>query len=317
MIIVTGGAGFIGSNLVKALNARSIDDILVVDDLEDGVKFRNLADCEIADYLDKDDFLSHLQAGKDFGRVQAVFHLGACSSTTEWDGRYMMRNNFEYSKVLLHWCQQHGSAFLYASSAAVYGGSSVFREERAVERPLNVYGYSKFLFDQYLRRHMAGFTSQVAGFRYFNVYGPREQHKGSMSSVALHFDQQLGTGKSVRLFAGCDGYADGEQRRDFVYVGDACAVNLWFLEHPEISGIFNLGTGRSQSFNDVARAVIAWHGHGEIEYIPFPEPLRGRYQSFTQADISALRAAGYDAAFKTVEQGVAEYMAWLNPGQSG
>ncbi len=317
MIIVTGGAGFIGSNLVKALNARGIDEILVVDDLENGVKFRNLADCEIADYLDKDDFLAYLQAGKDFGRVEAVFHLGACSSTTEWDGRYMMRNNFEYSKQLLHWCQQHGAAFLYASSAAVYGGSSQFREERAVERPLNVYGYSKFLFDQYLRRHMASFTSQVAGFRYFNVYGPREQHKGSMSSVAFHFDKQLGTGGSVRLFAGCDGYADGEQRRDFVYVGDACAVNLWFLEHPEISGIFNLGTGRSQSFNDVARAVIAWHGRGEIEYIPFPEQLRGRYQSFTQADISALRAVGYEAPFKTVEQGVPEYMAWLNPGQSG
>jgi ADP-L-glycero-D-manno-heptose 6-epimerase len=313
MIIVTGGAGFIGSNIVKALNLRGRGDILVVDNLTDGVKFKNLADCEIQDYLDKEDFIAQVKAGGRFGtKVEAVFHEGACSSTTEWDGRYMMRNNFEYSKVLLNYCLDAKAAFIYASSASVYGAGCVFKEIREHEEPLNVYGYSKFLFDQYVRRVLPAAKSQIAGFRYFNVYGPREQHKGSMASVAFHLNGQvLDTGK-VRLFAGCDGYGDGEQRRDFVYVDDAVDVNLWFLDHPEQSGIFNVGSGRSQPFNDVARAVIAWHGRGELEYIPFPDHLRGRYQSFTEADISALRGIGYDKPFRTVEQGVALYMEWLN-----
>ncbi len=312
MIIVTGGAGFIGSNIVEALNARGREDILVVDDLSDGVKFKNLADLRIRDYLDKDDFLERVRAGEDFGGVEAIFHEGACSATTEWDGRYMMRNNYEYSKVLLHYCLERGAAYLYASSASVYGGGRVFRESLEYEEPLNVYGYSKFQFDQYVRHILPQAKSQVVGFRYFNVYGPREQHKGSMASVAFHFNNQIHESGKVRLFEGSDGYGDGEQRRDFIHVSDAVAVNLWFLDHPDKSGIFNVGTGRSQTFNDVARAVIAWHGRGEIEYIPFPEHLKGRYQSFTEADISALRAAGYDAPFKTVEEGVAEYMAWLN-----
>ncbi len=312
MIIVTGGAGFIGSNIVEALNARGREDILVVDDLSDGVKFKNLADLRIRDYLDKDDFLERVGAGEDFGGVEAIFHEGACSATTEWDGRYMMHNNYEYSKVLLHYCLERGAAYLYASSASVYGGGRVFRESLEHEEPLNVYGYSKFQFDQYVRHILPQAKSQVVGFRYFNVYGPREQHKGSMASVAFHFNNQIHESGKVRLFEGSDGYGDGEQRRDFIHVSDAVAVNLWFLDHPDKSGIFNVGTGRSQTFNDVARAVIAWHGRGEIEYIPFPEHLKGRYQSFTEADISALRAAGYDAPFKTVEEGVAEYMAWLN-----
>ncbi len=313
MIIVTGGAGFIGANLVAALNARGRRDILVVDNLSNGVKFRNLADCDILDYQDKDDFLRNVAACGALGDpIEAVFHLGACSSTTEWDGRYMMRNNYEYSKLLLHHCQDRRIPFIYASSASVYGGGNVFREDRELENPLNVYGYSKFLFDQYVRRIMPQTTSQVVGLRYFNVYGPREQHKGSMASVAYHFNSQVRDSGRVRLFEGTDGYGDGEQRRDFVYVGDTCRVKLWLLDHPARSGIFNIGTGRSQSFNDVARAVISWHGRGEIEYIPFPEQLRGRYQSFTQADITALRAAGYHEPFMTVEQGVTEYMQWLN-----
>ena len=313
MIIVTGGAGFIGSNIVKALNLRGRSDILVVDNLSNGVKFKNLADCEIQDYLDKEDFIAQVKAGGRFGtKVEAVFHEGACSSTTEWDGRYMLRNNFEYSKVLLNFCLDAKAAFIYASSASVYGAGCVFKEIREHEEPLNVYGYSKFLFDQYVRRALPAAKSQIVGFRYFNVYGPREQHKGSMASVAFHLNSQvLDTGK-VRLFEGCDGYGDGEQRRDFIYVDDAVDVNLWFLDHPDQSGIFNVGTGRSQPFNDIARAVVAWHGRGEIEYIPFPDHLRGRYQSFTEADISALRSAGYDRPFKTVEQGVALYMEWLN-----
>jgi ADP-L-glycero-D-manno-heptose 6-epimerase len=312
MIIVTGGAGFIGSNIVAALNARGRTDVLVVDDLQDGAKFRNLADVEIMDYIDKEDFLRQIAAGADLGApVEAIFHEGACSTTTEWDGRYMMRNNYDYSKALLHWCLKRRVAFLYASSASVYGAGRVFSERREYEEPLNVYGYSKFLFDQYVRRLLPSAASQVVGFRYFNVYGPREQHKGSMASVAYHLHRQLQEGDRVRLFEGCDGYGDGEQRRDFVYVGDAVDVNLWFLDHPERSGIFNLGTGRSQPFNDVARAVIDYYGRGEIEYMPFPEHLRGRYQSYTEADISALRAAGYQAPFATVAEGVRRYMEWL------
>ena len=314
MIIVTGGAGFIGSNIVKALNERGREDILVVDDLEEGVKFRNIADCEIADYWDKDDFLAFIKSGKNFPvTVDAVFHEGACSSTTEWDGKYMMQNNFEYSKSLLHYCLEHKTPYLYASSASVYGAGPNFKEARQFEEPLNVYGYSKFLFDQYVRRILPSAESQVVGFRYFNVYGPREQHKGSMSSVAYHLNNQLLAGDElVRLFEGCDGYGDGEQRRDFVYVSDVVDVNLWCFENPACSGIFNLGTGRSQSFNDVANAVISYHNKGKLEYIPFPDHLKGSYQSFTEADIGALRTAGYNAEFKTVEEGVHAYLAWLN-----
>ena len=316
MIIVTGGAGFIGANLVAALNARGRRDVLVVDNLSNGVKFRNLADCEILDYQDKEDFLRTVTAAGELAEpVDAVFHLGACSSTTEWDGRYMMRNNYEYSKALMHYCLERRVPFIYASSASVYGGGKVFREDRELEAPLNIYGYSKFLFDQYVRRIMPSATSQVVGLRYFNVYGQREQHKGPMASVAYHFNSQVISNSRVKLFEGTDGYGNGEQRRDFVFVGDTCSVKLWFLDHPTRSGIFNVGTGRSQSFNDVARAVIGWHGHGEIEYIPFPEQLQGRYQSFTQADIGALRTAGYREPFKTVEQGVHEYMQWLNRKQ--
>lgn len=316
MIIVTGGAGFIGSNLVKALNDRGERDILVVDDLSSGAKFKNIADCDIADYMDKDDFAERLEAGKDFwGAVRVVFHQGACSTTTEWDGRYMMRNNFEYSKQVLRACQRFDIPCLYASSAAVYGGGSIFSEDPAHEQPLNVYGYSKYLFDQFVRRREKDLGAQVAGFRYFNVYGPREHHKGTMASVAFHLHQQMLRDGKVRLFEGNDGYEDGEQRRDFIHVDDAVAVNLWFWDHPEARGIFNVGTGRSQSFNDVANAVIASHERGELIYIPFPEHLKGRYQSFTEADISRLRAVGYDAPFLTVEAGVSRYIEWLNgPG---
>lgn len=312
MIIVTGGAGFIGSNIVKTLNERGETDILVVDDLQDGVKFKNIADCEIADYMDKDDFLDRVLKSEKFAnKVDAIFHEGACSATTEWDGKFMMKNNYEYSKALLHYCLDHKIAYLYASSASVYGSGTVFSEKREHEEPLNVYGYSKFLFDQYVRRNAAKPKSQVVGFRYFNVYGPREQHKGSMSSVAFHVNNQIKKDGKARLFEGCDGYGNGEQSRDFVYVGDAVAVNLWFMENPGQSGIYNLGTGRSQPFNDVANSVIKFHGKGKIEYIPFPEHLKGRYQSFTEADITALRTAGYESPFKSVEEGVTEYMQWL------
>lgn len=317
MIIVTGGAGLIGSNIVAALNARGVKDILVVDHLKNGRKMRNFADLDIRDYLDRDDFIARVRAGHDFGKVQAVFHEGACSATTEWDGQFIMRNNFEYSKELLHWCQNIGAQFFYASSASIYGlGENGFRETHACEKPINMYAYSKFQFDQYVRSLEGQLKHQVVGFRYFNVYGPREAHKGAMSSTPFHFNNQILANGVARLFAGTEGYADGEQKRDFVFVDDCVAVNLWFFDHPDKSGLFNLGTGRAQTFNDVANTVLKWHGHGQIEYIPFPEHLKGAYQSYTQADIFALRTAGYDAPFHSVEKGVAKYLDWLNSGDS-
>ena len=324
--IVTGAAGFIGSNIVKALNERGEKIIIAVDNLQRADKFKNLVDCEIADYLDKEDFLVRLLAGDFDGDVRAIFHEGACSDTMETDGRYMMENNFRYSQDMLDWCLDQEVQFLYASSAATYGASPEFRETRSCEAPLNVYGYSKFLFDQIVRQRLPAASSQVVGFRYFNVYGPRESHKGRMASVAFHHYNQFRADGKVRLFEGCDGYGNGEQKRDFVYVGDVAKVNLFFLDHPEKSGIFNLGTGRAQSFNELAAANVnscralaggekltldALRQQGFIEYIPFPEALKGKYQSFTQADLSCLRAAGYTAPFASVEEGVAHYVAWL------
>ncbi|MGJ7458271.1 ADP-glyceromanno-heptose 6-epimerase [Halomonas sp. MA07-2] len=317
MIVVTGGAGFIGSNLVKALNARGRQDVMVVDDLSDGTKFINLADCTLGDYLDKDDFRRRVEAelrdeASGLPEIEAIFHEGACSDTTEWDGRFMLDNNFEYSKVLLHFCQRRGIPFLYASSAATYGGSEVFVEAPEHEKPLNVYGYSKLLFDQYVRARRDEFKSQVVGFRYFNVYGPREQHKGKMASVAYHHNTQISAGQDLKLFGAWDGFEAGMQSRDFVYVGDVVSVNLWFLDNPAVSGIFNLGSGRAEPFKAIGEAVIDHYGRGSIEYIDFPEELKGRYQSYTRADIGSLRQAGYDREFRTVAEGVREYLEWLN-----
>ena len=328
--IVTGAAGFIGSNIIKALNGRGIRDIVAVDNLTRADKFRNLVDCEIAEYVDKKDFLSVVESGELSGDFDAVFHQGACSDTMETDGRYMMENNYRYSLSLFEWALEEAVPFLYASSASVYGDGKTFREEREFESPLNVYGYSKFLFDQAVRARVgndfAQAPSQIAGFRYFNVYGTRESHKGRMASVAFHFFNQYRANGKVRVFEGCDGYANGEQRRDFVSVEDVVKVNLHFLDHPDVSGIFNLGTGRSQTFNDAAVATVnacrALDGKppqtlagmleaGTIEYIVFPDALRGKYQSFTEADLSCLRASGYTAPFLSVEQGVAAYVPWL------
>jgi ADP-L-glycero-D-manno-heptose 6-epimerase len=312
VFVVTGGAGFIGCNLVHALIERGHDDIVVVDDLRDGHKFVNIADLPIADYFDKDDFIARLSSDKSLASgIQAIFHQGACSETTEWDGRYMMKNNYTYSQALLHHCLAHGTPYIYASSAAVYGGSERFSEEPQFERPLNVYGYSKLQFDRYVRRLLPEADTQVVGLRYFNVYGPHEQHKGSMASVAFHFSNQVVTDGEARLFTGSDGYGDGEQLRDFVYVDDVCDVNLWFLENPDVSGVFNTGTGRAQTFNDVANAVIKWHGKGSIRYIPFPDNLKGAYQSYTQADLTGLRASGCDVEFRPVEKGVPAYLDQL------
>lgn len=311
MIVITGGAGFIGSNLIAQFNALGEENILVVDNLTDGHKFKNLVQLKIADYLDQDIFLQKILAN-ELPNIRAIFHEGACSTTTEWNGQFMMNNNYEYSKQLLHYALQHKIPFIYASSAAVYGAGKVFKEERVYEAPLNVYGYSKWQFDEYVRRLLPTAKSQIVGLRYFNVYGPRENHKGTMASVAFHHYKQIHEKGSVQLFEGCDGFGNGEQRRDFVYVDDVVAVNLFFFKHPAISGIYNCGTGASEPFNHIAQAVIKHNNQvGEIQYIPFPEHLKGHYQSFTQADISALRAVGYDQPFKTVAEGVAAYCDWL------
>jgi ADP-L-glycero-D-manno-heptose 6-epimerase len=321
--IVTGAAGFIGSNLVKELNLRGENDIIAVDNLKNADKFKNLADCEIADYVDKQVFMEKLQDGFFDGLVRAVLHQGACSDTMETDGRYMMDNNYQYSLELLNYCESEEIPLLYASSASVYGGNKVFKEDRECEAPLNVYAYSKFLFDQIVRRRWQKRSEQVVGLRYFNVYGSREAHKGRMASVAYHFFNQYRAEGRVKLFEGSDGYPNGGQLRDFVSIEDVVKVNMYFLDNPQQSGIFNLGTGHAQSFNDVAVATIntlrkaeskpvlslaEMQQQGLISYIPFPEQLRGKYQSFTQADTSALRSSGYSDDFLTVEQGVARYV---------
>lgn len=325
MIVVTGGAGFVGSNLVAALNARGHEDIVVVDDLSEGDKFRNLADCGIEDYIDRHRFVEMAESDRMPGGVTHVLHQGACSDTMERDGRYMLDTNYRYSRLLLEWCQRKRIPMVYASSASVYGTGRCFREDAACEEALNVYAWSKLLFDQHVRRHRKGFRAPVYGLRYFNVYGPREAHKGRMASVAWHFYNQYTESGEVRLFKGSGGYGDGEQLRDFVAVEDVVRVNLFCMERGE-GGIVNVGTGRARSFNDVALTVVnavrrqrnagplslaeAVAG-GSIRYIDFPESLRGRYQSYTQADLSGLRECGFEAEFADVPEGVARYVEWL------
>ncbi len=331
-IVVTGAAGFIGANLVKALNERGERDVIAVDRLDGSDKFRNLVDCEIADYLDADEFLDRLDDGDFDGEIAAVLHQGACSDTMERDGAFMMRNNYRYSARLLEFCQNDDVPFLYASSASVYGGGTAFAEARANEDPLNVYAYSKFLFDELVRRTLPGRTAPIAGFRYFNVYGPREAHKGRMASVMWHFYQQVLAEGRVKLFEGTGGVANGEQRRDFVSIEDVVRVNLDFLDHPERSGVFNVGSGRAETYNAVAAAVInavrAAGGRppasveelvreGAISYIPFPPALVGRYQNYTKADLARLRAAGYGAPTLTLDEGVRRYVEWMMARERG
>jgi ADP-L-glycero-D-manno-heptose 6-epimerase len=312
VLIVTGGAGFIGSNIVRGLNAAGRDDVVVVDDLSDGRKFLNLVDCSIADYWDKATLFDRLEIAAE--APEAVLHQGACAVTTEWNGRYMLDENYQHSVDLLAYCRAHHVPLIYASSAAIYGASTEFREDDAsLERPLNVYGYSKLLFDRYVRRNVDADDPQVVGLRYFNVYGPGEAHKGPMASVVWHLSRQLEESGEMRLFEGSHGYGDGEQRRDFIYIDDVVAVVLWFLEHRSVSGIFNLGTGASASFNDLAAAVIDYHGRGSVRYIPFPDRLESSYQSFTEADIGALRGVGYDAPFDDIRSGVRKYLDTLKP----
>ncbi|GAB2890042.1 ADP-glyceromanno-heptose 6-epimerase [Uliginosibacterium flavum] len=321
--VVTGAAGMIGSNIIAGLNARGITNIIAVDNMTKGDKFRNLVDLQVADYFDKHDFRDALNSGEFDGKVKAILHQGACSNTMEHNGQYMMDNNYRYTVDVLEFCIAQKVPMLYASSAATYGASSTFREEPEFEGPLNVYGYSKVLFDRVLRQRWSELTAQVVGFRYFNVYGPREEHKaGAGSSVAFNAFHQFRKEGKVKLFVGCDGYPDGGQLRDFIFVEDVVKANLYFLDNPDKSGIFNLGTGNAQSFNDVAVGVVnAFREHegkgllsqaemvqqGLIEYVSFPDVLKGKYQSFTQADISRLRAAGYTEPFHDVANGVGKY----------
>lgn len=316
MIVVTGGAGFIGSNIIKALNARGITNILLVDDLTNGHKVHNIADLKIKSYMDKDDFLEYIRESliHDYNDISAIFHQGACSSTTEWNGKYVMHNNYSYSKTLQNFARLNQIQFIYASSASVYGlGEKGFAIDEICEHPINVYAYSKLLFDNHIRTCLSNEnTSQIAGLRYFNVYGPREQHKGSMSSVMYHFNNQLLESDKIKLFGSYNGYADGEHTRDFIHVDDVVKVNLWFYDNPHISGIYNVGTGISETYNTVAKIIIDYHGTGKIKYTKFPKSLENAYQSYTKADLSLLRYAGYNEEFKSIKDGIKEYLDILN-----
>ena len=314
MIIVTGGAGFIGSNIVKGLNERGREDVLIVDNLTNMVKFKNIQGLKAIDYMDKNDFIAAIKNGKfDDANIEVIFHEGACSDTMEYNGKYMMENNFEYTKTLMHFALKKKIQLLYASSASTYGsGKHGFSEKPACEEALNVYAFSKLFFDNYARRYFDAAESQIVGLRYFNVYGPQENHKGKMASMIFQmFNQWKAEGK-VKLFEGIDGYGNGEQVRDFIYVKDVVKVNFFFWDHPELKGIYNCGTGHAHTCNTLAKGVLKYFGSGELEYVPFPEVLKGKYQSFTEADSSKLLAAGYDGGFTDIEEAIAEYCALLD-----
>ena len=314
MIVVTGGAGFVGSNLVAGLNRAGVSDILVVDDLRSGDKQGNLDANRFAEYVDKDEFLPLLEGGRFGGTIEAVLHQGACTDTMAADTAYVMRNNTEYSKALLAYALARRIPFVYASSASVYGNRGMCVERPEHEEPLNLYARSKLAFDRHVRQMLPQAAATVAGLRYYNVYGPREAHKGRMASMVWQLYRQIKARGEMRLFVGSGGYGDGEQRRDFIWVGDVVDVNLFFLDGPVRQGIFNTGTGASRSFNDIARTLMQLNGGGTLAYVPFPRELEGKYQSFTQADVGALRAAGYGRAFTSLEEGIRSYWAAVKPG---
>ena len=313
MIVVTGSNGFIGSNLIRNLNSLGISDILAVDNHDNEELKKNIKDCEIKELVGIKDFLKSIKKGEmNSSKLKTIFHQGACSDTMEWDAEYLFKVNLLYSKELLHFCLNNSIPLIYASSASVYGSRTQFKEKLENESPINLYAYSKYLFDQSVRQHLTKNKSQIVGLRYFNVYGPNEAHKDRMASVAYHLHQQLKTKDKVNLFKGSDGFGDGEQRRDFIHVDDVVKVNLWFMDNPKVSGIFNVGTGKSQTFNEVANAVIEWNQKGHINYIDFPEKLKGVYQSFTEADIDSLRKVGYTEDFLDVNAGVKKYLDALS-----
>lgn len=302
MIVVTGGAGFIGSNLVKGLNDAGYEDIIIVDNLKKSEKHLNMNRLKFMDYIDKNEFFEMFD---DLAKeVDVVFHQGACSDTMETDGKYMMENNYDYTCALFNQCVENKIRFMYASSASVYGnGDNGFIEERENEYPLNVYAFSKFMFDNFLRRYPHKIESQVVGLRYFNVYGQQENHKGRMASVIRHFFNQYKENKEIKVFEGSEHFV-----RDFIYVNDVVAVNLYLLKHPEVSGILNCGTGNARSFGDIATIFKSRYSDAKITHIPFPEALKGKYQEYTQADLTKLRKTGCDVKFTSLEDGVNAYL---------
>lgn len=308
MIILTGGAGFVGSNLLKRLNAEGIDDILVVDNLKNADKYRNLVGARFADYVDRFEFRRMLEEHKVPGDIEAVFHQGACTDTLEYDGAYMMRTNYDDSKALLHLALDKGAPFVYASSAAVYGHAREAREVPEDEWPLNVYGYSKLQFDRYVRRLLPFAETTVVGLRYFNVYGNGEAHKGRMASMVFHLANQVRETGVARLFGEYMGFAPGESSRDFVSVEDLVEMNLFFFRNGG-RGIVNAGSGTLRTWNELAQAVIDTLGTGRIEYIPFPEGMVGKYQLGSRADLTLLRSMGYDRPFTSLEEGVRDYLS--------
>ncbi|KAJ5286403.1 hypothetical protein N7524_001709 [Penicillium chrysogenum] len=314
MIVVTGGADFVGSNIVKELNLRGVTNVVVVDDMTDGSKFRNLVNCKVADYIDATAFREAIRTNTFPHRPRVIFHYGSSSSITETNGKKMLDANFTYSKELFHWCKDKGVRFIYASSAAVYGNNTAFAEGDFQEAPLNVYGYSKMLFDQYVVKNTDIRSPQVAGLRLFNVYGPGEQHRDSVPSTVYQFYEKRKSFKAIELFAEYAGAEAGQQKRDFVHVQDVARLNCWFLDHPEISGIYNVGTGVASSFHEVATEVASHFGNtdGYIKFIPFPAELKGKYQSYTCADISKLRRAGSVLRFRGIKEGIKDYMEWLD-----
>lgn len=324
MIVVTGGAGFIGSNIVRGLNLRGETNILIVDNLGKGDKFKNLCGLKFVDYMHRDEFLKRILDDEYLwdDEVDVIFHEGACSDTMERDADYIMKVNFEYSKALLDFCIEEEAKFIYASSASVYGdGQNGFRESEECENPLNAYALSKLTFDRYVRKVLESyedadfFVPSVIGLRYFNVYGAQEQHKGRMASIFYQMYNQVKNTGVIKLFKGSDGYADGEQRRDFISVDDIVKINLWAFDDEDIkSGIYNCGTGQAHTYNEAARAVIDAMGTGKIEYVDFPEALQGKYQSFTQADTRNLIRAGYSESFSDFNEAVKDYCKFLDDG---
>jgi ADP-L-glycero-D-manno-heptose 6-epimerase len=302
MIVVTGGAGFIGSNLVKALNKKGRNDILIVDNLKNSQKHLNLNRLDFSDYIDKNGFFDIFD--EIASEVEMVFHQGACSDTMEPDGKYMMENNYDYSCALFNTCVERGIRFIYASSASVYGnGDDGFTEKRDCEYPLNVYAFSKFMFDNYVRKFPQVVKSQVVGLRYFNVYGQQENHKGKMASVIRHFFNQYRENGVIRVFEGSADFL-----RDFIYVDDVVKVNMHFMENSFLNGIYNCGTGECRSFSDIADIFQSRYSDAVIQEVPFPEALAGKYQKYTKADIEKLRSAGYEGSFTSLEEGVNAYL---------
>ena len=311
MIVVTGGSGFIGTNLVRSL-LKLNHKVLVIEELDrNSHKFKNIDALDIVDCIGHNVFIRDLLNDKYKNKIEYIFHLGACSKTTEPDREYIMDVNLNYSKILFEYAANNNIKMVYASSASVYGSGSIFREDQANESSLNHYSESKLLFDNYVRENLDKVDSQIVGIRYFNVYGPYEQHKEVMSSVIFHFYNQIKDTGKLKLFRGSHGYSDGEQRRDFVYVKDTIDIKIWFMQN-NISGIFNVATGKSRSFNDVANSVLDFFNSGHIEYVDFPDGLEEQYQAFTEADLTNLRNVGYKGLSTELEDGIKSYLSFLS-----